>query len=286
MTIKDIKERLLICTPSGLPRSDFAEEFLHLLDRETAGGLVRTRRRSNVAMSRNDISARAFERSQSEGRDLWLWVDDDEWSPIAEVWAFIERALERWGDDLPGVLVSGTYSQKWRGVAQAVVAGLEWNRFAGPLKLGRDGGYYRASWLPGGALLHSAATFGRMTTVCKRSWYGNSRDEVEGWMVWGNCLETDERGLVREAGEDVGFCRVAQRVGVELWLDTRWIVAHEGMATFWPQDALEASGPHALTDMPRPYWAAPYDPKTDSFDRGARSPAMPSPTRPPVVELT
>jgi hypothetical protein len=206
-------KRLLVCTPSSSPRSSWSEGFLRSLNQATHGGLVRIFGASNIALARNEVSALAYARSLADRRrDLWLWVDDDEWSSVDSALDFVDRALCCFGDSLPMTIVSGTYARK--DGSRTIAAGVT---------CVEEDDYYRASWLPGGALLHSIGTFERMTEVCESSLYG----DVPGWRVWQNCIETDDCGVDREAGEDVGFCRIAQSVGASLWLDTAWVLSHE-----------------------------------------------------------
>ena len=226
----EIRDRLVICTPSSTPRNAWSECFLSEL-RDTTGCHVRINGASNVAMARNEVSALAYNRHPE--RDLWLWIDDDEYSSIRDAFEFVERALDSFGPTLTGVLVSGTYAR--RDGSHTVAAGVDLR--------GSKRGYHKADWLPGGSLLHSVETFERMAAACPRSRYG----ETDGWMVYGNCLEIDGQGVAREAGEDVGFCRVAQRVGVECWLDTRWVLGHVdeiGIAHFpdWSSEQPKSSG--------------------------------------------
>lgn len=187
----------------------------------------------NVAMVRNAITARWLADTQ---RPWLLSIDADVSAPEGPaVWLeFLSRALERFPDG--EAAVCGVYPHRRKGGGRFAVSFCD-----GVVTLGQGGGYYRAKWCGGGALLLHRSQVEQLGAVdgCARLRYRFAGGPCVGPQVWHNTWITAPDGIEEEAGEDVGLTQDLVTIGIDLFADTRLRLDHDGFT--WE----DAAGPES-----------------------------------------
>lgn len=187
----------------------------------------------NVAMVRNAITARWLADTQ---RPWLLSIDADVSAPEGPaVWLeFLSRALERFPDG--EAAVCGVYPHRRKGGGRFAVGFCD-----GVVTLGQGGGYYRAKWAGGGALLLHRSQVEQLGAVdgCARLRYRFAGGPCVGPQVWHNTWITAPDGIEEEAGEDVGLTQDLVTIGIDLFADTRLRLDHDGFT--WE----DAAGPES-----------------------------------------
>jgi hypothetical protein len=252
LTEKDLSS-LVVCVVSGrVPRSRRAEALLEEL---YARGAVRARlwNCSCVPVGRNRVTADAllksgvsFTRPVEGGAPqwspvppgrLWLWLDDDQWAPLAELLDWLTYWGPRVAADPSRLLVGGVYTSTVEGTGQ-LCAGTRGQSFwlgAGARDYHPDG--VEVDWNGAGCLLHAPELIEQVTRALDLplACYG----EAWGPVIWRTLVAHDTRGVTREHGEDLGFCAGVRVAGGRVVLAPELVLAHEGQGTFWPRHALE-----------------------------------------------
>lgn len=219
-TARRLLSRVALCLPVYRSTATATAEQVQAL--ELLGALaLRLEEAGNVAMARNAITARWL----SETARPWLLcIDADVSAPEGPlVWLeFVARAIERWPDG--EAAVCGCYPHRRRGGGHFAVSFVD-----GVVKLGQGGGYYRAKWCGGGALLLHRSAVERMAnaTSAPRLRYRFAGGSYLGPQVWRNTTIEAPDGVREEAGEDVGLSIFLASVGTELWCDTRLRLDHD-----------------------------------------------------------
>lgn len=207
---------------------------------------VRLSGMSNVACARNTLTARWLD---GDDREWALWIDDDVSAargPFGWV-EWIAQALDRARDHERPPIFAGAYPCKTLGGGTLACV------FVDPaaVELGEErGGYHRADWIGGGAVLMHRATVDHLARELGIPGAGRVRYLFEGEyffgpQVWRNGLRqtTDldpelRVPVLEEHGEDVGLSATAQRAGIPLLCDTRLRLDHRGEHVFTWEDAL------------------------------------------------
>lgn len=199
---------------------------------------------SNINCARNALLAQWYD---GDPRPWSLWVDADVHSPegVGAWCEFVAQALAHQGAAPPPIFAGAYPCKRIGGSTLACV-------FLDPpaVVLGVGGGYHRADWIGGGAVLLHRATVDRLAAELGIPGPGRVRYLVEGEyffgpQIWQNGLrETEDIDPIfggpvfEEHGEDVGLCAVAQRAAVELLVDSRLRLDHRGEHCFSWEDAL------------------------------------------------
>lgn len=207
---------------------------------------VRLSGMSNVGCARNTLLARWLD---GDDRDWALWIDDDV-SAARGPFAWVEwatQALDLAGDEARPPIFAGAYPCKTLGGGTLACVFLD----PGRVVLGEDaGGYHRADWIGGGAVLMHRATVDHLARELGIPGAGRVRYLFEGEyffgpQLWRNGLRQTadldpELGVpvLEEHGEDVGLSAVAARAAVPLLVDTRLRLDHRGRHSFTWEDAL------------------------------------------------
>lgn len=232
-----ILSRVALCLPAYRePTAATAEQVRAL---ELLGALpLRLSDCGNVAMARNAITARWL--GLDPPRPWLLCIDGDVSAPEGPAtWLeFVARAIERWPDG--EAVVCGCYPWRRRGGGRVAVAFVD-----GLVVLGQGGGYYRARWAGGGALLLHRSAVERLGAIdgCARLRYRLGGRADSGPQVWRNTWIEAPDGVREEAGEDVGLTQDLAAVGIDLWCDTRLRLDHEGAVRFTWEDAAREEPP-------------------------------------------
>ncbi len=199
---------------------------------------------SNINNARNALTAQWYD---GDDRPWSLWVDADVYSPegVGAWMEFVGQVLDRELGRTPPIF-AGAYPCKTIGASTLACVFLD----PGAVVLGVGGGYHRADWVGGGAVLMHRATVDRLADELGIPGPGRVRYAVKelrffGPQLWQNGLrQTDDTDpifggpVLEEHGEDVGLCAVAHRAGVELLVDTRLRLDHRGEHCFRWEDAL------------------------------------------------
>jgi hypothetical protein len=237
-----ILSRVALCLPTYRePTSATAAQVATL---ELLGALpLRLSDCGNVAMARNAITARWM--GLGDPRPWLLCIDGDVSAPEgAAAWLeFVARAIERWPDG--EAAVCGCYPWRRRGGGRFAVSFVE----PEGVTLGQGGGYHRAKWAGGGALLiHRSAVdrLGEIAGGMRLRYRFGGRADV-GPQVWHNTSIETPDGVVEEAGEDVGLTQDLVTMGIDLWCDTRLRLDHEGACRFTWEDALRPEPPRSAS---------------------------------------
>lgn len=204
---------------------------------------------SNINCARNALTAQWYD---GDDRPWSLWVNADVYSPEGVgAWVeFIDHALRRDARRVePGSvppIFAGAYPCKRIGGSTLACVFLD----PASVVLGVGGGYHRADWIGGGAVLLHRQTVDRFAAELGIPGPGRVRYLVEsrhyfGPQLWQNGLRhTDDSDPIfggpvyEEHGEDVGLCAAAHRAAVGLLCDTRLRLDHRGEHCFSWEDAL------------------------------------------------
>jgi hypothetical protein len=240
---REVLARCSLCIPSA--RGLYQDTQFNVFTLAANGARIHQIGGSNIAYLRNTLTADFL---CDDVRDWSLWVDDDVSAPQGPlVWLeWAAQAFERFPEG--DAIVTGLYAVKAAG--RRAFAGC----FVEPsVPLGEGvGGYHRADWAGGGAVLVHRRAWRAMADHLGipgegRCRYHGSRGEVWfGPRVWRNGAHEEgdldpvypDRHVIEEDGEDVGLSAVARAAGIPIYTDTRLVLDHRGAHSFRWEDAL------------------------------------------------